>query len=101
MEFVHRDDVDFALLEIPEAMLLGKAGLVHVALMLTLIAMGDASRDDPWEGDVDTVLLDRSNFTRCVQSVCGFRVVRRGCLEAICVRGVCHDLQACTMVPLV
>ncbi len=21
---------------------------------------------DPWEGDVDTVLLDRSNFTRCV-----------------------------------
>lgn len=44
--------------------------VLAIVSLLALLAVGDASRDDPWEGDVDTVILDRSNFTRSVRRSC-------------------------------
>ena len=51
-----------------------------LVVLVGLHASGSsASRADPWEGDVDTVLLDRSNFTRCrrLSLLCASRVRRR------------------------
>jgi hypothetical protein len=42
----------------------GLSLVILLALHASSGVHGKASRADPWEGDVDTVLLDRSNFTR-------------------------------------
>jgi len=42
----------------------GRAAVPEAAARCT--SAGEAAPADPWEGDVDTVILDRSNFTRYV-----------------------------------